>query len=414
MLTFLAKELNPLKDASYLTDYLRNSVRIDSIDAIRTDRILLKVAFSIYGIQVIHYFVLLLTWSIPEKIVMFDILTLYGLDKLCNLFGAIIEMMGAFLLHKLYRHHNPMHERILGAIFSQKRTNYFLATTYKSKPVLDYLRDLLNQVLAQTRSFNLGVGNVLNHTTFLFQNLYNPIFLDVFFIYSQYLLWKLITDNWNYFYQPSNLLLSAWKILFAEFNLLTFDIALGLDAHCYINMMMVFVAYTIVFFVKLNQANYVLDLALKRWRLGYVAYFMHHHTNTFRDVLEFNSRYNKQLLVYALATLPMNVFLISNTIRNSNMGQTNSILSILSLLVVLQQLIVILILHLICALYTKKIHQHKRNLIKVDVRIRPKSIRMQLKIAAYIEKFHTKRQYGMTYFSCNLITMKTFIKVGNL
>lgn len=80
--------------------------------------------------------------------------------------------------------------------------------------------------------------------------------------------------------------------------------------------------------------------------------------------------------------------------------------------IILQQWIGLFGCHLICAMYTKKIHKSgPPDLLAANSRIKFHSLRMQFKVSHYIEKFHTQNRYGLTYAKFGLIDMKAFIRV---
>ena len=81
------------------------------------------------------------------------------------------------------------------------------------------------------------------------------------------------------------------------------------------------------------------------------------------------------------------------------------------LMLISVQFVGYLIIHVVSAMYTRKLHNHSKILIQINARRRFNSLGSVLKLTFYIEKFHTHKQYGYTYFNLGLITMKTFIEV---
>src|SRR5699024_5466936 len=72
-------------------------------------------------------------------------------------------------------------------------------------------------------------------------------------------------------------------------------------------------------------------------------------------------------------------------------------------------------IHLAAALYTNRIHACGGALIRISARIARRKglpVRSQLHLAGYIEKFHTKKRYGITYMGYGLISFKSFFKVS--
>ena len=65
----------------------------------------------------------------------------------------------------------------------------------------------------------------------------------------------------------------------------------------------------------------------------------------------------------------------------------------------------------LCALYIRRIHRSAPRLIYFDVRFRLRSPQAQLKLAHYVQRFHTKNQYGISYGPFGLVSLSGFVTV---
>ena len=229
-------------------------------------------------------------------------------------------------------------------------------------------------------------------------------------MYSQYFIFKILRKNWKYF-SDANLFYAAVKILFTECNCIFFIVSLFMDAHLYIILLTTFISFTTIFFIKLKQIDSLLQYRTgKRINIIRIKRFLYHHSNVVVDILGMNTFFSRVLFAYIISIMPMNIFLVTSS-QYTNMGRGNKLLVPFCAIIVSQQMIGLLLLHFTCAFYTKKIHQHSKRLIQMNIRIRHQSLQTKVKISFFIEKFHTVKCYGITYGNFALITMLTFIKV---
>ena len=140
---------------------------------------------------------------------------------------------------------------------------------------------------------------------------------------------------------------------------------------------------------------------------------MNHHTNTFRQVMIANKLLSASLTMYMVMNFPSNLYLVMFFfVIPDNRGKENHLgVYLFCLMLISVQFVGYLIIHVVSAMYTRKLHNHSKILIQINARRRFNSLGSVLKLTFYIEKFHTHKQYGYTYFNFGLITMKTFIEV---
>src|SRR5699024_8191015 len=72
----------------------------------------------------------------------------------------------------------------------------------------------------------------------------------------------------------------------------------------------------------------------------------------------------------------------------------------------------ILAIHLLSSMYTQAIHRCSHRLFDWNAGRNRFSIKDKLHLLFYIEKFHIKKKYGITYGSFGLVSLKSFAKVS--
>ena len=196
-----------------------------------------------------------------------------------------------------------------------------------------------------------------------------------------------------------------------EFNCFMFNMSLFVDGHLYIILLVIFALCAAVFFIKLQLIDCILRYdSNNRINFSNIKRFMQNHSMVVVDILEMNKLISRVLFAYIIGNLPLNIFLVTSN-QYSNIGRGNKLLVVFCALMIFQQMIGLIFLHLICALYTKKIHLHSKRLIGMNVKSKYPSLLAKLRVSLFIEKFHTENCYGITYFNFGLITISTFAKV---
>ena len=203
------------------------------------------------------------------------------------------------------------------------------------------------------------------------------------------------------------------KVLFTLFNTVFFFVAMLNFAHCCILTATLSITSTRLIFVKLTQLTSFLqhrNLKLNTDGRGLLKYFRS-HTETLKIIVHQNRIYGMAFFAYLLITMPLNALLTLSVLLPGKVQLENRIF--LGFMAV-SQFIYIFGIHLMCAIYTKKIHSNSRRLIHLNVlyATRMTSTSLRLKLALYIEKFHTRNCYGISYGKFALITFIAFAKVS--
>lgn len=225
---------------------------------------------------------------------------------------------------------------------------------------------------------------------------------------SFYLMLTYLKKYWKHF---NNITRGGFiRILMLQFNAVFFNFGLLIFAHSCIMMATLFIITTKIFFIKLTQMRQMamskkmmesINITMSRYAKG--------HTKTLVMIQKGNVFYGTAFLIYLVLNLPFNVFVVMSIILYKNF----SLFKIMFLFTLAAQGFVFIFgVHLMCALYTKRIHQDSKLLMHLNVHCPNQTIDTRLRLSNYIMKFHTKNCYGITYSKFGLITFKAFFKVG--
>ena len=193
-----------------------------------------------------------------------------------------------------------------------------------------------------------------------------------------------------------------------EFNYLLFQIHVYIFAHCFIMIGLLLLIYVLVLIVKLNQLNEYIDS--KAFPLPKLLCFMKLHTQAVLEIIVINGKFSTILFLYLLSSVPSNLVNVGSLILVN--VQNRQLLPFFGQLA--QQFLHIILFHLICSSLTTKIHQNSKRLIHFKTNYKFKSFHSEWKLMLYIEKFHTKKRYGLSYHNLGLISMHSFLKVSLL
>ena len=241
------------------------------------------------------------------------------------------------------------------------------------------------------------------------------VYLDLCVFYIFFTYFEIIISNWDYFYDYwTTLHITLAKLMFMFINAICFAASQLTICHIYVNLLTFYISFTLIFFAKLYQIDNILKRSgLSSIRYAQIRSFMQHHTNIFRQVMIANRLLSSSWTMYMVMNFPSNLYLIMFfiVIPDSRGKEKNLGVYLFCLMLISVQFIGYLIIHVVSAMYTQKLHNHSKILIQINARRRFNSLGSVLKLTFYIEKFHTHKQYGYTYFNFGLITMKAFIEV---
>lgn len=223
----------------------------------------------------------------------------------------------------------------------------------------------------------------------------------------------ILVQHWRYYYSDIfGLPLTILKILFCLCNVFCYALSQLTIGHIYLVLTSTYIVLMYLFFVKLKQTDDILRRNLKKFNFNLVSSFMRHHTNTFRHIMIANELIGTMNTIYMVANFPCNLYLIMFLFVMKT-EQKTFLVTIFVTMIIAQQLYGYLIVHRLSAIVTQRIHGHRKTLIHIYAHNHNRQpAKRLLRMSNYIEKFHTKKRYGYTYYNCGLITMETFIEVS--
>ncbi|XP_075587970.1 uncharacterized protein LOC124493837 [Dermatophagoides farinae] len=186
-------------------------------------------------------------------------------------------------------------------------------------------------------------------------------------------------------------------------------------AHCYLLFMYQFIVITWTIFLKLDQINSTLNTKLimnkshPRYYSRIVNRFLWLHGHNFDQVNRLTCYESDLFSSYLIANFPMNLLLIITTYFFDNNNQFY-LWKFFASGVILQQTVIFFVIHLICSLYTVKIHKCSHKIIYYSVHFPLRPLSLHIHTSLYIEKIHTLNQYGIIFGRATLISMMSFLK----
>lgn len=110
--------------------------------------------FSFVRYIILHVFDL----SYQQRVLWFDVLSLYGLEKKTNICGSLIVALSIYLFSMLYTEYIKQIDTIIHSIIVNKKVSYFLVPVYKKTPIHNYLMSVIEKCLNQIRLFIFSLG----------------------------------------------------------------------------------------------------------------------------------------------------------------------------------------------------------------------------------------------------------------
>lgn len=164
-LKFLAERTILFKKVNLLNEFLQDNHRFqnDYEKQLLLDNKFVKIVKTFLCLSIIRYLLLyLFEWSYYQRVLWFDAITLYGLDKTANFCSCMIEVMTLYLFCEMHIKYNKCIDTILHPIIVDRKENYFLSPLFKKVPIRDYLMLVAKECLNQTRLFIVGLGKFLS------------------------------------------------------------------------------------------------------------------------------------------------------------------------------------------------------------------------------------------------------------
>ena len=125
-------------------------------------------------------------------------------------------------------------------------------------------------------------------------------------------------------------------------------------------------------------------------------------------IQEINPIIGRLFVVFLMINYPINCFLLMGVL----FGNANLLTKLIVLMLCNQQMLMIIIFHFVIAKYNGKLV--KCNLRTINIAVIHKNCiveQINIRLNLFIQAFHTKQQYGLTYWKFGLITFKSYMKV---
>ncbi|KAH9426275.1 hypothetical protein DERP_010842 [Dermatophagoides pteronyssinus] len=372
------------------------------------------------------------------RLLTIDITYLFHLDDFINLISIPLIFMIQYFFRIFYLKFNQRLFNIIWKIFHNHQCNdYFLYPTFHYSQ----------------SSYNCCSFIYKNSYRFLYA--FQPIIivLNIMIIILHFIYLKILFIGNNNDDQPifwENLQIFIIQLVIAELNCLFTLFIWFCMAHILILATVVLFIFASVIFIKLDQCNQLIKSIMYRMIMIlknsnnsnnklqqqqlFINYrldrFMFEHTDTLTLVEKTDQQYSNLLTIFLLSTTPLNIILMGSFIIQLQQQQQQKTLleQLLSLSMTFQQWIGVFGAHLLFACFSTKIHKCSKSLLSLatnhyystttttDIQQNHHQhqfcwpIRRQLRLANYIEKFHTKNHYGLTYSKITLISFKSFAK----
>ena len=158
-----------------------------------------------------------------------------------------------------------------------------------------------------------------------------------------------------------------------------------------------------------NFCRYVATISPCHFSVTFINMFLNLNAQSLAAITDINAIYGKAFLAFILVAYPYNAMLVMRmAITQANMVVKLFLASIWS-----QQVFFMFVIHLFAVILARRFHRPANRLIKVEIVSRKlgRDVRTRLKLDRYIEQFHAKRQYGLTYGKCGDVTFQSFGKV---
>ena len=142
--------------------------------------------------------------------------------------------------------------------------------------------------------------------------------------------------------------------------------------------------------------------------------FLQYYRESIVQLLKANPLIGKIFFVFLVINCPVNCYLMIFVLFTD----ADPSVKMANLLVLAIQWLVVFILHLGIVLFNRKITEPNRHLIRLAVHrnyrsiLRPGLNRLDIKLNHYIQAFHTKKNYGITYHKYGRVSLMSFLKVS--
>ncbi|KAH7638169.1 hypothetical protein DERF_012127 [Dermatophagoides farinae] len=344
--------------------------------------------------------------SIDSSILYANIISLFHLDPIINLFAAIWIIMIATSNHYLY-YKNYLASQIYSVLFKNDgHRQFYPPFKYREQMANLIVRNNLRKISKTFGIFFIAINCV--------QLIFNLITIKHVHDFILNINHQNLSMDSIFPFMKIILMIINWKIL--EFFIYIYGHVHLLLAVCALSMLF-------IFYIKVWQTQRLLNLCWSlivsqngRKKFILIMPFICKQMLRFQCYQTNNLQMIKQSWIYFVAftafifvNIPVNCYIIIYILSERG----DFILKFFLIMIFLQQTLVIFVFHLIIVICNQHFQQPSICFINLLIRISGfigKNFKILLKLSNYGQAFHAKNKYGFTYAKLELITMQEFVK----
>lgn len=341
------------------------------------------------------------------KHVLFDICALLGLMKPAKLMVSALMTMAIYYYYLVFWKPCDISNNLIMNVMLFKSDNVFPIQTGSNRFSVDKVYKYSKFFMLHYQAFTIALCKFQTDDYIGF----NIFFVGVFAVNMEYINTWFILHNLTFFIKlPLGPFWFLINIFLVHMNMLLVD----LFTYIVIIMAVLSTTITIILFMQLGQLNQFLSTRSIRLRarssIQRMRIFRSKFLIVLRDLFHCNQVFGRALLVYILINCPINAYVSMTLLTGKHITFWQMVLLFPFLL---QQFTCIFGMHFVAAKYADRVHQPCKRVIHIylhNLRCRYPT-RFRLKLSHYIEAFHTKQRYGLTYGNYGLVTLKALLKV---
>ena len=419
--SFIFKVLNPFKTISYFYDYF---IIVEDISTLKNSnkKLFVKFVIFVWMYFLLHNFYLYLfqSYQTDFKHVIHGDLIFY-IFVLPN-FYLVFTIAGSVMFYPLYKFYlnaeMPVIDMYRFVILGGKRRSFLyrnvpqtlmqkfgpLKTNYRNIEIVYFIRICAMIMANVMQVFHLTMGNINIFCYYYFLNIYfseiillhfHSMMLRKLCIYSSTLF------SYSYFQITCLLLFHFVNCFFYNIILLSFShvlillSTLGMMAILYGN-------------IRVTQNLKFLHTTLFDFHWGKIHQFIISDIQTFNIFLKINPSFSNLFLAFISTNLPTSALILLMIIQKQVHGVTLLYVSSFAG----SQFSCILVMHIIFAIFSKKLHSSARLLKNITVlnQHRVGQFRIRLRLSLTVMRLSVNKKYGIQYGSIGLVTLAAFFK----
>ena len=212
------------------------------------------------------------------------------------------------------------------------------------------------------------------------------------------LLWKYRSFFTSNFFNLPLLMISILASIL--YHITTF-----LIVHSFVFVCLNAFAEVMIWKIRLWQVEYTIDSFLKR-QYPPITYVMFIYKKTMQYIFDINPIYGEVFIVYLATNLPISALFVIDII----LGVGGLFFRVIVTFMIISQILDIFLIHFLIANRNSQLNFHSKQIqsLPFHYNFNP-NIKFRLNL--FIQTFHTKKKYGITYGRFGLITLFAFSKV---